>query len=176
MEKQGWIKDQNPYIVFACVRCKQFLYVKSSQNKKKCLRCGQLHTVASITSIGELVKGMSNAVEMVKKKQNELAIKELGNTPDFRAADSFTTTNKQKPSTVIKLNTKNSGKKDNLAFKFQKMLCKISESYNTFPFYVFEIMAENYAIPLSELKTLVGNAQREGRLIALDKNSFRIRN
>lgn len=175
MEEQGWKKDQNPYIVFACIRCKQFLYVKATQKTKKCLRCGQRHTVASIINIGELVKGISNAVKRVKTRQNELATEELGATPDFRAADGFTLTSKQNPTTPIKLNTKHSGNKDNLAFKFQKMLCEISESYNTFPFYVFETMAENYAIPLSELKILVGNAQKEGTLIELDKNSFRIR-
>jgi len=62
-------------------KCKQYLYVKTSQKAKRCLRCGQYHKISSIINSGEIVKGLSEAVDAVKTRQNELAIKELGNVP-----------------------------------------------------------------------------------------------
>lgn len=59
-------------------------------------------------------------------------------------------------------------------YYYFKNLREISSSYNKFPYYILEIMAENYAIPLSELKLLVKNSQKEGYLIHSPDNSYRI--
>ncbi len=173
MENIEWKQDENPYVIFTCLKCKQYMYVKTTQKTKKCLRCGRQHTVSSIINSGEIVKGMTKAVKMVKTRQNELAIKEIGNTPEFRVADDFTVRGriKQTYEEIFETNLVDS----DLASKFRKMIREISGSYEKFPFYVLEIMTENYAIPLSELRILVKNSLNEGFLIRSQDNSYRIK-
>jgi hypothetical protein len=164
MEENGWEKDQNQYLIATCLKCKQFMYVKTTQKTKKCLRCGRMHKVSSILNSGEIVKGMTKAVEMVKTRQNELAIREMGNIPELRAADDFTVKRRRKK--IINIDK-------NLSTKFQKMLQEISSSYTKFPSYVLEIMADNFSIPLPELKILVRSFQKKGILIRED-SSYKI--
>lgn len=170
MEHEGWKKDENPYIVFACLKCKQYMYVKATQKTKKCLRCGRRYKVPTIINSGEFVKGMAKAVDMVKTRQNELAIKELGNVPEFRAGDDFNV--KSRPQKVINVDINNDD--GDLSTQFTAMLHEISSSYSLFPFYVLEIMAENFGIPLLELKILVKNYQQKGILIHLEDGSYKI--
>ena len=82
MEEVGFKKDENPYIVFPCSKCKQYMYVKTTQKTKRCLRCGRYHKVVTILSTGEIAKGMTNAVNMVKQKQREFSRKEVGEIPE----------------------------------------------------------------------------------------------
>jgi hypothetical protein len=161
MEHEGWKKDENPYIVFTCLKCRQYMYVKTTQKTKKCLRCGQQHKVSSIIYSGEIVKGITKAVEMVKTRQNELAINELGNPPEFRATDDFIVKNQPKESIKFKA----SNDVDDNSNRFELMLQEIYKSFKEFPFYVFEIMADNFNIPSSELKVLVKSYQKKGILI-----------
>ena len=72
IEEIAWKKDETPYIVFSCSKCKQFTYTKTTQKLKKCVRCGRTHIVANIEEQGEIVYGISKAVELVKIKQNEM--------------------------------------------------------------------------------------------------------
>jgi tRNA G26 N,N-dimethylase Trm1 len=171
MEQKGWEKDQNPYLIVTCLKCKQYMYVKTTQKTKKCLRCGRQHTVSKIISLGEIVKGMTKAVEMVKTRQNELAVKELGSVTEFRADYDFTVRSRSKK--IIDIG--NLKDNNNFSNRFTKMLQEISGSYTTFPFYVLEIMAENFRIPLSELKILVKTFQKKGILIRSKDNSYRIK-
>ncbi|MHA2036245.1 MAG: DUF1922 domain-containing protein [Promethearchaeota archaeon] len=168
MEHEGWKRDENPYVIFSCSKCKQYMYVKTTQKTKKCLRCGRQHKVSSIISSGEIVKGMTTAVASVKKLQNELAIQKLGTSPELRAADDFTV--KSQPISHISFEFHDDDDdKDDLSTKFEKILVEISDSYNRFPYYVLEIMADNYGIPRLELKLLVKAYQKKGILI--QKNS-----
>lgn len=171
MEEAGWKKDETPYLIFTCSKCKQYLYVKTTQKTKKCLRCGRQHKVPSIINSGEIVEGMTKAVEIVKTRQNELAIKEIGHNPELRADDDFTI--KGKSTTISNINEVD----DNNEFygEFTNMLQKISESYDQFPFYVFEIMAENFGIPLSELKFLIKAFQKKGIIINSEGNLYRLK-
>ena len=177
MEEEGWKKDEKPYLVFTCSKCKQYLYVKTTQKGKKCLRCGRQHKVELIINTGEIVEGMTAAVKTVQIRQNELAIKELGSDPELRADEGFFVQGKVNKSyynapefsTVLK-----KVDNDELALNFKKMLYEISQSYSKFPSYLLEIMAENYAIPLSELKFLLKNSQKEGFLIHLEGNLYKI--
>ena len=171
MEEEGWKKDENPYLVIPCRKCNQFMYVKTTQKTKKCLRCGRQHTVSSILGSGEIVKGMTEAVKLVKARQNELAIKEMGTTPEFRAAEDFTVKSRINQSSEVNISTDDG----DLSATFKKMLHEISDLYDKIPYYVLEIMAENYAIPLSELKLLVKNSQKEGYLIHSQDNSYTIK-
>ena len=84
MKEKGWTRDKTPYLVFCCKKCHQYSYVKISQKTKKCLRCGSVHQVSSIMSNGDIVKGMTNALELVKKKQGEFK-----RNPQFEVDDSF---------------------------------------------------------------------------------------
>ena len=169
MEGEGWKKDEKSYLVFTCLKCKQYIYVKTTQKTKKCLRCGRQHKVALILNTREIVKGITKAVEMVKTRQHELAIKELGTTPEFRASDDFTV--KSRPKKIFAID--NSSNDNDYSSKFTKMLQEISGSYTVFPFYVLEIMAENFDIPVSELKILVKVFQKKGILLRQD-GSYKI--
>ena len=120
---------------------------------------------------------MTAAVRTVQIRQNELALHELGNNPELRASEGFVVQGKtNKPYfNIPEFSTVSEEVDDDeLALKFKKMLNEISESYSQFPLYLLEIMAENYAIPLLELKFLLKNFQKEGYLIRLEGNLYKI--
>lgn len=162
-------KDETPYLIFACKKCQEFSYVKTVQKTKKCLRCGRTHQVRDILNGGEEVIGMTEAVNAVKRKQNEIA------TPEFRSGSDFVITthsvirpkNLRPKSKVIEL--KVDDREIDYSGKFSAMLLELSKLYNRFPIYMLEIMAEDYGIPKSELTFLIRNAIKSGILI---KNSF----
>ncbi|MHA1987207.1 MAG: hypothetical protein ACW98D_11250 [Promethearchaeota archaeon] len=177
MEEEGWKKDEKPYLVFACSKCKQYLYVKTTQKGKKCLRCGHQHKVTLLINSGEVIKGMTTAVKLVQTRQNELALQELGSAPELRAGDEFIVQGKFKKSynEISKFCTNHENiNADELAHKFKEMIYEISDSYSQFPFYILEIMAENYQIPLKELKFLLKNSEKEGFVIRSEDNLYKI--
>ena len=164
MEEGRWKKDATAYLIFECKKCKQYLYVITTQKRKKCLRCGRNHIVSNILISGEIVNGMTAAVEKVKIRQDEFGKKELGETPEFRAYGDFTVAVKKSNDLILK--DEESSKK--ISSQFKKMLREISSTYNKFPLYIIEVMAENYGIPSSELKHLTKRFQKKGILIQLD--------
>lgn len=172
MEDLEWKRDETPYIVFACKNCSQFMYVKETQKSKKCLRCGRSHKVSDIKNSGELVNGMTNAVKTVKERQNDLAIKELGTLPEFKSLNDFRITKNMKS---ISKTIDNCIIENDYLYKFKKMLIKLSEMYNEFPFYIIEMMAEDYGIPESEVKLMMTMSIKQGILIRLNSNSYKIR-
>lgn len=172
MENLGWKRDQTPYIVFACKKCSQFMYAKETQKSKKCLRCGRSHKVSDIKNSGEIVSGMTNAVKTVKERQNSLAIKELGILPEFKSLNDFRITKNIKS---IGMAIDNCIVENDYFYKFKKMLIKLSEMYNEFPFYIIEMMAEDYGIPESEVKLMTPMFVKQGILIRLNNNSYKIR-
>lgn len=173
MEDITWKKDETPYLIFSCSKCHQYIYAKITQKSKKCVRCGYTHKVSKIIDRGEIIKGISNAVELVKKKQNDLAIKELGSEPEFRTSGDFKIAGKVKyQKNAINFDSED----DDYSEKFKQMLYSLSESHNSFPYYIIEIMAENYGIPQSEVKLLTRRLQRQGFLIRLNGDySYKIR-
>ena len=100
MEDVGFKKNETPYLVFACKKCKEFSYVKTIQKTKKCLRCGKTHQVRDILNKGEVVNGMTEAVNAVKRKQNEIAIPEFRSGGDFVITASNTARPKSKKNQV----------------------------------------------------------------------------
>ncbi len=173
MEDIKWKKDETPYIIFTCSKCHHYIYVKSIQKTKKCARCGYVHKVSKIMERSEIIKGISNAVELVKKKQNDLAIKELGSEPEFRTLDDFKINRKvNRQKDII-----DSDSNDDIYYgKFKTMLYDLSKTYKSFPYYVIEIMAENKGIPHSEVKLLTRKLQRQGFLIQVyGENSYQIK-
>jgi len=159
-ELQGFKKDRTPYLVFSCTKCSNFSYVKITQKTKKCLRCGRIHQVRNLISNGDIVQGMTSAVNKVIEKQNKLALNEMGHLPEFKSDNEFKVAISQGSRYPEKLN-----KKDNTSSsKFKLMLEDISRNYQEFPIYVLEVMAENYSIPMAEISRLTVKFQREGCL------------
>ncbi len=172
MENIGWKRDDTPYIVFECKKCNQFMYVKETQKSKKCLRCGRSHKVSDIKDNGEIVNGMTKAVKAVKERQNELALKEFGSHPEFKSLKDFRIMKNIKR--VAEFNSTKIIDND-YQIKFKKVLIKLSEMYNKFPLYMIEMMAEDYGIPESEIKLITTKLIRQGILVRLNNNSYKIR-
>jgi len=171
MEDGNWEKDKTPYLIFPCGKCHHFIYVKTSQKTKKCLRCGYTHAVKNILKTGEIINGMTEAVKLVKIKQNELAVKELGHHPDFKTTSDFKVDNYQEK---VLCSIKTGDDENMFEKKFKKMLIKIASSYKNFPFYILEIMGTEYDIPKSELKYLIKNFQVKGFLTKCNDGAYTI--
>ena len=176
MEETAFKKDETPYLVFVCKKCRQYSYVKTTQKTKKCLRCGYTHQVKDILGLGEVVCGMTAAVDYVKQKQNELAI------PEFRSEGDFVVASNKFPTRtplVKKSNTKVVSDKDNdknvssdFQEQFNEVLLELSKLYGKFPKYMLEIMAENYGIPTVELKLLIQSSKKQCILTVLKNEGF----
>lgn len=160
MEDTAFKKDETPYLIFACKKCKGYSYVKTTQKTKKCLRCGRNHQVQEILKDGKVVFGLTEAVNAVKRKQNELA------TPEFRSGSDFVvaTNNLARPKSSVNA-LRNTDQEIDYKQKFTEMLMELSKLYKRFPEYMLEIMAENYGIPTLELEVLIRNAKKSGMLI-----------
>ncbi|MFX1364514.1 MAG: DUF1922 domain-containing protein [Promethearchaeota archaeon] len=169
MKDVRWKRDKTPYIVFACSKCKQFMYAKQTQKSKKCLRCGLTHKIPNLLSSKDIIHGMTNAVERVKEKQHELAIQETGSAPEFSSFGDFKIQKRKEPinKEMILMDSESE-----YIRKFNKMLMNMEEIYTKVPYYVFEIFAENYAIPESELNFLIHLFQKKGVLIKKGMHYF----
>ncbi len=174
MEEIAWKTDETPYVVFQCAKCKQYTYTKTTRKTKKCTRCGRSHTVCKIMNSGEIVNGISTAVELVKKKQDEFAIKELGTSPEFRTVNDFKIAKSHEDKKIESEIIVKVGNEEQYYSKFKHMLIELSTMYPKFPFYILEMMAENYNIPSSEVKLLANNFQKQGLLIRLDENLYHV--
>ncbi|MBA7520526.1 hypothetical protein ES705_12622 [subsurface metagenome] len=161
MEETAFKKDETPYLIFTCSKCRQYSYVKTTQKTKKCLRCGRTHQVKDILSLGEVVYGMTAAVDTVKQKQSEIAI------PEFRSEGDFVVATNRFPS---RTSVKES--KRNFKEQFSEVLLELSRLYGKFPRYVIEIMADNYGIPAVELKLLIKSFKKQGILTVLKNEDF----
>ena len=159
--------DETPYLIFACKKCEEYSYVKATQKTKKCLRCGRNHRVQDILKDGEVVYGMTKALNTVKRKQNELEM------PEFRSESDFVvTTNKFARSKNNVRMLRNNDQEIDYKHKFAEMLLDLSKLYKRFPLYLIEIMAKDYEIPTIELKTLIRNAKKSGILIKNDDDDY----
>jgi hypothetical protein len=170
MEDIAWKKDETPYLVFACRKCRQYTYVKTTQKSKKCARCGRTHTVSDIMASGEVVYGISVAVETVKQKQDEFAKEELGFSPTFRTSGDFIIAQDINP--VKKPRKKED--EENYEQKFEDMLMEITKMHEYFPYYVIEIMADNYCIPKSEVRILTRLFEKQGVLKKFKDYTYRV--
>jgi hypothetical protein len=169
MEDIAWKKDETPYIVFSCSKCHQYTYVKTTRKTKKCARCGRINNIPNISGMGELVIGISSAVELVKKKQEKLAIKELGTHPEFRTFNDFKVAQSLEN---LEISHENTDEDLKYQTRFKEMLIKLSMMYKSFPYYIIEIMAENYDIPNSEIKLLTRSFRKQGILIRQKDSSY----
>ncbi len=171
MDEVKWKPDETPYLVFACDKCNQFSYVKTTQKTKKCLRCGHSHEVQSLLHKSEIVNGMTSALNRVKQLQEELSHQELKGGPDFTSEGGFKITSRNER-VIPNLLPKNDNEDEQLFDLFILMLREISEMYKTFPKYIIEIMAENKNIPQSVISSLIKRALKEGHLKSHDGDYF----
>ncbi|MBY9003443.1 MAG: hypothetical protein KGD73_05690 [Candidatus Lokiarchaeota archaeon] len=165
MEDIEWKRDETPYLIFACNGCHGYSYVKTTQRSKKCLRCGRSHQVQKMINEGEIINGMTNALNKVKSLQNEFGFKTFKGEPDFESEGSFrlNRSNKKNPSLISQ--RKNEDRDELLFDSFLLMLEELSQMYKAFPKYIIEIMAENKNIPQLELANLMRRALKEGHLM-----------
>ncbi len=153
-------RDETPYLIFACRKCGGFSYVKTVQKTKKCLRCGRTHQVRDILKNSDVVYGMTEAVNTVKRKQNEFA------TPEFRSGSDFIVATHSIAKPKSKGNAlKSEDQEIDYSPKFNEMLFELSRLYKRFPEYMLDIIAEDYKIPAIELISLMRNAKKSGVLI-----------
>lgn len=174
MEEATFRKDETPYLIFECTKCKQFMYVKTTQKGKKCLRCGRTHTVSRMLDSGEIVSGMTTAVEAVKEKQNEFGVSELGHGPELRSFGDFKVSRTESTPSQFDEIERDSNQEEDYSHQFKNMLEEISSTYKKFPSYVLEVMADNYMIPHSQLKFLKKQFQNKGILKKLEGNSYEV--
>ena len=159
MEDMAIKKDETPYLIFACLKCGGFSYVKTVQKTKKCLRCGRNHQVKDLIN-SEVVSGMTEALNTVKRKQNEFV------TPEFRSGGDFVVDTHSVAKPKSKENAlKNKDQEIGYQIQFSEMLSELSRLYKRFPEYMLKIMAKDYKIPLNELEILSRNAKKTGILI-----------
>ena len=160
MEEIAIKKDETLYVIFACKKCQQYSYVKTTQKTKKCLRCGRMHQVQDILKNGDTVSGMTEAVNAVKRKQNEIVI------PEFRSGSDFVVNanNRVRPKSSIKA-LRGTYQEIDYTSKFAEMLLELSKLYKRFPSYMLDIISTEYGIPAIELKTLIRSAKKSGMLI-----------
>ncbi len=170
MEEIAWKSDETPYLVFSCKKCNQYTYAKTTRKSKKCARCSHLNIIEEVKVNGEVVNGISIAVEVVKLRQNQFAIEELGTSPEFRTVDDFKiTTTSQKEFSIIK-----DDKDEDYYSKFSLGLQELHGLYKKFPIYMIELIAEKYSIPESEIKLLIKTFQKERKLIKTNGNLYKL--
>ncbi|MFX0026843.1 MAG: DUF1922 domain-containing protein [Candidatus Hermodarchaeota archaeon] len=155
MEQKKWEKDQTPYVIFVCSKCKQYSYVRITQKTKRCLRCGRTHQVKSILDKGEIVYGMTEAVNKVKQLQNFLGEAQFSTENEF-----IVSLNNE----IIEKIPKPLKRTVDFEEKFQKCLIELSLKYRRFPLHLINIMAQDYGIPSSELKLLIKKSIKNGIL------------
>lgn len=168
MEEIAFKKDKTPYLVFACRNCQQFSYVKTSQKTKKCLRCGRSHQVKNVILEGEIVRGITLAVNTVKRKQNELAV------PEFRSQSDFVidTKNIRNKNYLFSLSKDKSDIEPEITHKFEELLLELNYLYGKFPVYMIEIIAEDSGISSQELSFLIKSFKKKGFLIPVNEEEF----
>ena len=171
MEEERWKRDETAYLIFQCSKCQQYSYVKTTQKTKKCLRCNRTHQVQNLLGRGEIVKGMTAAMERVKSLQNELVRNNIGRDPELVSEKGFSLPQKdnfthasENHNTYDKLIE---GEEDYYPV-FLEMLGKLEANYHKFPPYLIDIIAEEEGIPRPSLPFLVRKAIRDKKLKKLN--------
>jgi hypothetical protein len=173
VELDRWRRDETPYLIFSCAKCKRWLYVKTTQKKKKCLSCGRYHTVQKILDKGLIVNGMSEAISIIKQKQNELALNEMSINPDLKTENSFFLFK------VYKLKKKKLiANAPNIDYdrSFNELLIHLSKNYQRFPKYLIQLLAKDYEIPNSEITLLITKYTIKGILVPLKNDYYFLKN
>lgn len=173
MEGISFKKDEKPYIIFPCKKCGHYTYARLTQKGKKCFRCGRNHQIKKLKNRGEIVNGMTSAVERVKQRQNELAREELGKDPDFGSTLSF-----KKSFTPLSASGDLGNKSDSKDLDdYERLIIELKKKtkhYSEFPGYVIEIIAEEIGLFGRNLKHFINRLVKEGFLKRVERDIFRL--
>jgi hypothetical protein len=118
---------------------------------------------------GEIVYGMTLAVNTVKKRQNEISV------PEFRSQGDFiinTNNGIQKKQNDFSKILEDQNKDNGTMLKFKALLLELSKLYGKFPRYMIEIMAENSGISSQEIPELIKTFKSQKILILLKDEDF----
>ena len=173
LEEEHFKKDNKPYVIFSCNKCKQYSYVKTTQKTKKCLRCGHQHQVSTLIEIGEIVKGMTNAVNTVKMRQNEIGLKKAGGCIGLKSDVSFNIVAKNKKRIQIPSH-KETNELDDYSLEFLEVIEHLSNLYKKFPAFMIDLMAEEKQIPFDEIPFLISHFKQKGILLEFQDKYYMV--
>lgn len=156
MEHIKWKKDETPYLIYSCIQCQQYFYVKTTQKTKKCQRCRRIHKVKKILLKGKIVYGITTAVKRVKELQNTKGDPQFSTENEFAVFINNRSDFKQY--NTLSMNN------ENYEERFHVLLTNLSLKYKEFPLYMIEIIANDYDIPQVKLKLLLRNFIKKGIL------------
>ncbi len=169
MTEKRWTKDTTPYYVFSCPRCNGFLYLKKGNKSKTCTRCGAKILSKTITVRKEsVVYGMSNAVLEIKKRQNQIAISQLGGNPDLKAKGQYQKKSSSFLSFKIENNTEN--EQDLNYSKLKKEIFLHFQSFNVVPAYSIEMICEKF--DTLTVKEWIARLLKENIIEASNNNQY----
>jgi hypothetical protein len=112
---------------------------------------------------GEIVQGITDAVNTLKRKQNALAIPEFRSQNDFVLETNRKTRNSKFIPDSKDINLNESDDEN----KFKSLLNNLSKQYPKFPVYMIDIMAKDAGIPPLEIPLLIDKFAKKGFLIRL---------
>ncbi|MBN1801448.1 MAG: hypothetical protein JW891_08080 [Candidatus Lokiarchaeota archaeon] len=168
MKERGWKKDVTPYFVFCCFKCNNYSLVKTTQKRKKCLRCGHFHIVTQLESTSEVIKGATAARKRLIELQNSLSLKETGRLPDFSADGDYSISNSSNFDNIY-------SNKELTKYDFFKMvLRKLDQRFKRFPEHVIYMLAEDHGISKEKVKRFIDICFREGFLKKTQEDLFYI--
>lgn len=167
-EEIGFKKDMKVYLIFICAKCNQYMYVRPSQKKKKCLRCGKRYNVRDLNIVDE-VKGMSAAVERVKELQ-----KTLSDGPNFKGKGEFSVASDKSPKKFVEQISLEIHQKeqDSSESRFEDLLQEISKHHRSFPKYMIELLAREYNLEKNELELFLRDYIKRDLLRPMKNNYF----
>jgi hypothetical protein len=169
MDEIGFKKDSTPYLVFACTKCHQFSYVKTTQKTKRCLRCRRIHQVTNLSKSGEVVVGITTALNRVKEKQNQLGYPELKTEYEF----SIRGDNEPNIATNRKRNVEQE-EEDNYDNAFKSLLKEIGVIYSQFPAYLIRTLAIDYQIPVNLIPILTRKFVKNKTISQLENGYYQV--
>ena len=114
---------------------------------------------------GEIVKGMTAALNRVKELQNQ-----LGGNPKLASQDGFSIASSGASTSFSQPQENEIKNEDDLYPAFLSLLIELSKSYKEFPYHLIELMADDKGISKSKIHSLVRKALRENALT--QKNSM----
>ncbi|MBD3196035.1 MAG: DUF1922 domain-containing protein [Candidatus Lokiarchaeota archaeon] len=170
-ENLSFKKDSKPYVVFRCVNCEEYQYVKQTQKTKKCLRCGKKYNVKNIEGL-EIVNGITKAVQRVIHLQNNIALSE-GFEPILKNESSYIITPQKSSKRVPNYNNISD---NTIEERFRILLRKLSLQYQEFPKYMIELKLEKHDIPKDKLNSLMQHGIKKGFLKCCQNDYYRISN
>ena len=173
MEISRWKKDETSYLIFSCSKCKRWLYVKITQKTKKCLNCNKSHPVQKMMERGYIVSGLSNAIATIKQKQNELALEEMGSSPDLKTEKAFIIPNNCSLKKAVPNPKVLDGDHEET---FKALLIQLSKKYKQFPKYLIMLLAKEYELPNHQISILISRFTKLGLLIPLKNNYYTLKN